>query len=173
MGLYTWLKKTFQKEYQEKSPEYKARLQKWRKEGAIEMVGKPTNLARARNLGYKAKEGYTVVRVKTSRGKRAKKRPTGGRKPKKNIKYVSPNVSYQSMAEGRAGRKYQYLEVFNSYWVGEDGVYKYFEIIMVDPIKVKLKENLRVGRAFRGLTSSGKKHRGLRHKGKLHNQSVR
>ncbi len=175
MGLYTWIKKNFQKEYKTNSPEYKERIQKWRKEGVINYVGKPTNLASARSLGYKAKEGYFVVRVKTRKGRRARKAPVGGRKPSKNFKYISPGKSYQAMAEEKAARKYAEKEVLNSYWVGEDGQHKYFEIIMYDPLLNTTPKELRnkKGRAFRGITSSGKKHRGIRHRGRGMDRPVR
>ncbi len=156
-------------EYKEKSPAYKERLIKWRREPAIVMVEKPTNIARARYLGYKAKDGYYVVRVKTGKGRRSRKKPRGGRKPKRNIKYIAPEKSYQSIAEEKAAKKYSGLEVLNSYWVGEDGENKYFEVIMIDPEASTVSSEAKnsAGRAFRGLTSAGKKHRGLRHKGRL------
>jgi large subunit ribosomal protein L15e len=66
------------------------------------------------------------------------------------------------------------MEVLNSYWVGADGKYKYYEIIMVDPNHPEIKNDASLnwvarqkGRAFRGLTAAGKKSRGLRHKGKM------
>ena len=175
MGVYTWIKKSFQTEYKTKSPEYKKRVQEWRKQGVINYIGKPTNIARARSLGYKAKEGYFVVRVKTRKGRRARKSPSGGRKPSKNYKYKSPGKSYQAMAEEKSARKYAEKEVLNSYWVGEDGQHKYFEIIMYDPTLKTAPNGLKdkKGRAFRGLTSIGKKHRGIRHRGKGMNRPVR
>ena len=42
-------------------------------------------------------------------------------------------MSIQRIAEARADRKYPNLEVLNSYWVGEDGKNKWFEVILVDP----------------------------------------
>ncbi|MCD6227130.1 50S ribosomal protein L15e [Candidatus Micrarchaeota archaeon] len=164
MGLYTYITKTFNKEYSKKSPEYKLRLREWRKANVVTEVEKPTNISRARNLGYKAKEGYFIVRVKVGRGLRARPKPTGGRKPRHNYKYKAPGVSYQVLAEQKAGKKYPGLEVLNSYWVGEDGQHKYFEVILIDPLLAGVK--LQRGRAFRGLTSSGRKSRGIRHKGK-------
>lgn len=66
------------------------------------------------------------------------------------------------------------MEVLNSYWVGEDGKHKWFEIILVDPSHpvIASDPNLNwitkkthTGRAERGLTSVGKKGRGLKTKG--------
>ena len=72
------------------SPEFKdlmrQRIIQWRREGAIERVEKPTRLDRARALGYKAKQGYVVVRARVRRGGRRKKRPVRGRKSRNNVK---------------------------------------------------------------------------------------
>ena len=39
----------------------------------------------------------------------------------------------QRIAEERTAKHYPNMEVLNSYWVGEDGKHKYYEIILVDP----------------------------------------
>ncbi len=131
------------------------RLIRWRRESAIERIKRPTNLPRARSLGYKAKKGIIVVRVRVKRGGRKRPKPSGGRKPKHaGLVKFTPAKSLQAIAEERAARKYKDFEVLNSYLVGKDGVYKWFEVI--------LKEGLQKGRAQRGLTSAGKKYRGLR-----------
>lgn len=158
MGLYKYIKQTFEKEYKERSKEYRERLTKWRSEGTIVKLERPTNLARARVLGYKAKQGYIIVRVKIKKGKRKRPTPAGGRKPAKNILYLSPGISKKLQAEQKAARKYPNMEVLNSYWIGEDGQLTYYEIILVDRDRYKIRR----GRAQRGLTSSGKKMRGLR-----------
>jgi LSU ribosomal protein L15E len=41
--------------------------------------------------------------------------------------------SWQQVAEERAARRYPNLEVLGSYWVADDGMYRYFEVIMIDP----------------------------------------
>jgi large subunit ribosomal protein L15e len=80
------------------------------------------------------------------------------------------------VAEERAQRKFPNLRVLNSYWVGEDGINKWYECIMVDPNQGSIKSDRNVnwiisgkqkGRANRGLTSAGRKARGLRHRGKM------
>ena len=80
------------------------------------------------------------------------------------------------IAEERASKRYPNLEVLNSYWVGEDGKNKFFEVIMLDPhhpvIQADKKYNWissgnsHKGRAERGKTSAGKRGRGLHNKGK-------
>ncbi len=163
MGMYGLIQETFQNEYKERSPEYRARLAKWREEGTVVRVVKPLNIARARSLGYKAKEGYVMARVKMGRGSRKRPHPWGGRKPGKNYAYTSHGKSLQAQAEEKAGARFTNLEVVNSYFVGSDGQLKYFEVILADVEKLGLPFGR--GRAFRGLTSAGKRHRGLRSRG--------
>lgn len=135
---------------------------KWAQESTVIRVEKPTNLATARNLGYKAKQGYVIARVQVGKGRRARKHPRGGRKPAKNIKFIQPQKSLQAIGEEKVARKFLNLEVLNSYWVGESGTTKFFEVILIDPdhpcVDITARQR---GRAFRGLTSAGKKHRGL------------
>jgi large subunit ribosomal protein L15e len=81
----------------------------------------------------------------------------------------TPKKSMRMIAEERGNRKFPNLEVLNSYWVGEDGQYKWFEVILVDPTKLSTEERSRIlgktpRRAYRGLTSIGKNARGLRKK---------
>ncbi len=150
------------------------RMIEWRKEPSIVRLEHPTRIDRARALGYKAKQGFVVVRVKVRRGGLRKRRIKMGRKPsKKGILKITMGKNLQRIAEERASKKYPNLEVLNSYWVGQDGKQKYYEVIMVDPHHPVIKSDPKInwianhrGRAERGLTSAGKKGRGLRHKGK-------
>jgi large subunit ribosomal protein L15e len=91
------------------------------------------------------------------------------------ISKITMAKSIQRIAEERAGKRHPNMEVLNSYWVGEDGRSKYYEVILVDPhhpairSDKELKWLLRPGhkrRVVRGLTSAGKRGRGLRRKGK-------
>ncbi|MEM2105119.1 MAG: 50S ribosomal protein L15e [Candidatus Bathyarchaeia archaeon] len=152
------------------------RLIEWRRQPAITRVEKPTRLDRARKLGYKAKQGFIIVRVRVRRGGLRKQRPRSGRRPKRmGVKKFKPAKSLRLIAEERAARKFPNLEVLNSYWVGEDGRSKWFEVIMVDPHHPAIRADKDVNwitqkqhkkRVFRGLTSAGKKVRGLRLKGR-------
>jgi len=171
MGAYRYIVKTFQKEYREGSDLYKARLIQWRREPAIVRVERPTNVARARSLGYKAKKGIFVVRVRIRKGLRKRPQPKAGRKARHNFRYIQPGLSLQVIAEQRAARKHPNAEVLNSYYVGEDGNHKWFEVILADRGSRELDDQTkemvkRRGRAFRGLTSAGRKARGLRAKGR-------
>ncbi|MFA5077704.1 MAG: 50S ribosomal protein L15e [Candidatus Micrarchaeia archaeon] len=163
MGAYKYIKANLEKEYKERNPLYKQKVVAWRKAGAMERVLKPSNLPRARTLGYKAKNGFVIVRVRVEKGRRKRQRTWGGRKPRHRYLFVAPQISHQAMGEQRVARMYKNLEVLNSYWVGEDGNYKFFEVILADPLMVKDVPALnRKGRAFRGLTSQLRKARGLK-----------
>ncbi|MHA1370918.1 MAG: 50S ribosomal protein L15e [Promethearchaeota archaeon] len=151
------------------------RMIKWRKQPTVTRVKKPLRINRARALGYKAKQGFIVVRVKVRRGTLRKSRPRSGRKPAGlGVNKITPGKNLRWIAEQRAQKRYPNLEVLNSYWVGEDGRKKYYEVILVDPYHPVIKNDKNInwicntthkGRVYRGLTSAGKKARGLRHKG--------
>ncbi|MEM2081810.1 MAG: 50S ribosomal protein L15e [Candidatus Bathyarchaeia archaeon] len=152
------------------------RLVEWRKQPTVVRIEKPTRLDRARKLGYKAKQGFVVVRTRVRRGGLRKQRPRSGRRPKRmGVAKYKPAKSLRLIAEERAARKFPNLEVLNSYWVGEDGRSKWFEVILVDPSHPVIKADKDVNwiiekqhkrRVFRSLTSAGKKVRSLRRKGK-------
>lgn len=159
-----------------KMPElWKQRLIKWRKDPSTIRIEKPTRLDRARSLGYKAKQGYIVVRQRVRRGGHSRGSYLGGRRPKHSRTKMVLTKNYQWIAEQRANRKYPNCEVLNSYWVAEDAIYKWYEIIMIDkthpailadPNLKWIKDSANRRRVFRGLTSAGRKSRGLRRKGK-------
>lgn len=149
------------------------RLIQWRKQHTVERIEKPTKPARARTLGYKAKKGFVIARTRVKRGGRRRRLyGRGGRKPKKAglVKFTS-GKGLQWVAEERAAKKFPNLEVLNSYYVGEDGKSKWYEIIFVDPQHPAIKRDKNIKwickpanrrRVLRGLTSSGRKARGLR-----------
>lgn len=172
MSSYDRIQENFQKEYKERSREYRARLTKWRHENVVVRAERPTNIARARTLGYKAKQGVIIARVRVARGRRMRPKPDLGRKPSKAGRFFSPSKSLQSQAEEKASTKFVNCEVVNSYWVGADGAYKFFEVILVDREHPSILSDphfsgiaLHRGRAYRGLTSAGRKGRGLTNKG--------
>jgi len=147
------------------------RMIDWRKEGTFVRVEKPLRLDKARQLGYKAKQGFVVVRVKVRKGGLRKHRIRKGRKPKrKGILKITMKKNIQRIGEERCSKKYPNLEVLASYWVGEDGRHKWFEVILVDPNHPVIKSDPKINwicsskhthRAIRGLTPAGKKGRGL------------
>ncbi len=152
------------------------RLKRWRRDKNFKRAEHPTRLDKARKLGYKAKQGYVIIRSRVRRGGRRKPRIKAGRGPTRmgRVKLV-PRKNLQRIAEERTAKHYPNLRTLNSYWVAEDGRHKYFEIIMVDPHHPVIKnddkinwicDNSQKGRSFRGKTSAGLKSRGLRKKGK-------
>ena len=170
-GLSYYLKKAWKKP---DNDTLKERMIAWRASDAIVKVEKPLRLDRARALGYKAKKGFVVVRVRLNRGGRKRERAgVKGRKSRKQTIRKTLKMNYQWVAEIRAARKYKNLEVLNSYNIGKDGKHYYFEVILVDSAKPEVRRDRVVGwiarganrkRAERGLTSAARKSRGLRSK---------
>ncbi len=152
------------------------RLLSWRRDHSVTRLEHPTRLDRARSVGFRAKGGYVVVRVRVRRGGQNKRAIIAGRRPKrKGILRMTLAKSLRRIAEERAQKHYPNLEVLNSYWVGEDGKQKFFEVILVDPVHPEILADPKIswiadpvhkGRVYRGLTSAGKEGRGLRWKGK-------
>jgi large subunit ribosomal protein L15e len=150
----------------------KERIMQWRRESVVKKLERPTRPDRAKALGYKAKQGFVVARVRVRKGKRKRPKFKGGRVPKKMGRFFPAGKSNKLMGEEKTARKFPNLEVLNSYYVGEDGQYKWFECILLDPENPNVskdRERKSVarqhrGRVFRGKTSSGKKIRGLRKK---------
>ncbi len=153
------------------------RMAGWRREPVFVRIDKPTRIDAARRVGYKAKQGVVVVRTRVRRGGLRKGKIHMKRKPSKaGINKITMAKSIQRIAEERTARRYPNLEVLNSYWVGEDGKNKFYEIILVDPSHSAISSDKAFswistgsshrGRAFRGKTGAGKRGRGLLNKGK-------
>ena len=169
-GFYHYIKKAWRK------PNVKIlreRMIQWRASEVIVKVDKPLRLDRARSLGYKDKKGFVVARVRLLRGGHKRPRPIRGRRGKRLHTRKNLKMNYQWIAEQRVQRKFKNLEVLNSYLIGKDGMHYFFEVILVDPEKPEIKNDKTMNwilkgknrsRVFRGLTSAGKKSRGLRKK---------
>ncbi|MFH0867941.1 MAG: 50S ribosomal protein L15e [Candidatus Woesearchaeota archaeon] len=175
MGMYKYIRKIWKKPKENLGDIWQNRLIEWRKEGVTVRIEKPTRIDRARSLGYKAKQGYIIVRQRVDRGGRQRETIRKGRRSKHFGQRKDLDKSYQSVAEERAARKYPNCEVLNSYYVGEDGLCFWYEIILVDKSHPQIFADPRIhwifeskhkGRVFRGLTSAARKSRGLRNKGK-------
>jgi large subunit ribosomal protein L15e len=152
------------------------RMQVWRREGSVVRIRHPTRIDRARALGYKAKQGIAVARVKVRRGGRRRSRYIRARRSARmGVNRLTPAKSLKRIAEERASRRFPNMEVLNSYWVGEDGKQKYYEVILVDGHHPAIRSDAQLrwlvnsvhrGRAERGKTSAGRKGRGMRTRGK-------
>lgn len=164
MGAYKYIRQAWKKPEQI----YKARARQWRKQDVVTRLERPTRLDRAHAVGYQAKQGFVVVRTRIRKGGRKRPKIWKGRKPRSYGRFFTTAQSKQAIAEKRAARKFPNLEVLNSYNVGNDGKYHYFEVVLVDPHHPVVKSDRKISwiagqrkRVFRGLTSAGKKSRGL------------
>lgn len=175
MGLYKHLRLTWKKPSEEFFALQRQRMIEWRKEPVTLRIERPTRLDRARALGYKAKPGVIVVRQRLNRGGRHRPDIKGGRRSKHSGQVKVLGKNYQQVAEERAGRKYPNAEVINSYFVGKDGHHYWYEVVLADRSHPAIladknlswvSEKQHRSRAARGLTSAGRKGRGLRHKGR-------
>jgi len=175
MAVYKYIRDLWKKPKTSLKEIHKERLIQWRREAVTERIRKPTRLDRARSLGYRAKQGFIMVRQRVSRGGRMRPTIKHGRRPKHNRQRKVLGMSYQTIAETRASKKFTNCEVLNSYWVAEDGKSVWYEIILVDKSHPVIKKDKNIKwitqkqhtrRVFRGLTSSAKKSRGLLNKGK-------
>ncbi len=173
---YKHMQETWLEGQTERSDLVRNRMIVWRKQESIVRLDRPTRLGRARSLGYKAKQGYVVVRIMIGRGPRERPRPKKGRKPRNmGVTKYTPQKSRRWIAEERVGRKFPNLRVLNSYWVGADHKWVWHEVILVDPNHPVIYNDSNInwicdstqkGRENRGLTSAGKRSRGLRKKGR-------
>lgn len=140
--MYKYIARLWKKPKESLAEVFRERLIEWRRQPTVVRVEKPTRLNRARSLGYKAKQGFVMVRVRVRKGSLRKPRPSSGRRPKRMGVYgYSPYRSLKKIAEERAARKYPNLKVLGSYRVGEDGRYKWFEMVMVDPNHPSIKSD--------------------------------
>eukprot|EP00285_Hemiselmis_virescens_P006757 CAMPEP_0173386038 /NCGR_PEP_ID=MMETSP1356-20130122/8628_1 /TAXON_ID=77927 ORGANISM="Hemiselmis virescens, Strain PCC157" /NCGR_SAMPLE_ID=MMETSP1356 /ASSEMBLY_ACC=CAM_ASM_000847 /LENGTH=204 /DNA_ID=CAMNT_0014342103 /DNA_START=47 /DNA_END=661 /DNA_ORIENTATION=+ len=175
MGAYKYMEELWNKK-QSDVFRFLNRVRVWeyRQLPVIHRASKPSRPDKARRLGYKAKQGFAVFRVRVRRGDR--KRPVhkgivNGKPSSSGVINKSKFVrNLRSIAEERVGRKCANLRVLNSYWITTDGMYKYFEVIMVDPSHKVVRGDPRINwitrptmkhRELRGLTAAGRKGRGV------------
>ena len=173
MGYLKYLKKIWRKPDEEAKQLRKKRLIAYRREPVTLGVEKPTRPDRARALGYKAKQGFVIVRQKVLRGGHKRPGDQKGRSPSKNRRNLVLSKSYQQICEERVNKKYTNCEVLNSYFVAKDGMHYWYEVILIDRAHPQVLGNPNLknlvkkrGRTFRGLTSAGRKSRHLDAKGK-------
>merc|ERR1711998_120102 len=177
MGAYKYLRELWNRK-QSDVMRFLQRVRAWefRQLPSVHRATKPTRPDKARRLGYKAKQGYCVYRVRVRRGGRKRPVPKGqvyGKPRNAGINHIKARRSLRSKAEERVGRKCGNMRVLNSYWVNQDGTFKYFEVILVDPTHKCVRRDPRINwicapthkhRELRGITSAGRANRGLRSK---------
>ncbi|XP_036354627.1 60S ribosomal protein L15-like [Octopus sinensis] len=174
MGASKYVQEVWRKK-QSDVMKYLLRVRCWsyRQMPAVQRVSRPSRPERAHRLGYKAKQGFVIYRVRVRRGSRkrpVKKGITYGKPVTHGVRERKTKQSLQAIAEGRAGRRCNALRVLNSYWVCEDGTYRIFEVIMVDPAHKVIRDDPAINwicnpnkkhRELHGLTSASKKSRGI------------
>lgn len=120
--------------WKENTPELRAKAIEWRKQNALVRIERPSRLQKARRLGYKAKQGFVVVRMRVGRGNMRKKRPVAGRRPKHlGVLRIKPARSMQKVAESRVLKRFPNLKLLGSYYLYQDGIYLWYEIVLLDP----------------------------------------
>jgi large subunit ribosomal protein L15e len=134
MGMYKYLNQAWNDREKTDLEQYMRSLSiKWRREPTVHRINFPTRLHRARELGYRAKQGYVVVRVRIRKGGARKPRPRAGRRPKAlGVTRYTRALGLKQIAEMKAQKKFPNMRVLNSYYVWEDGRHHWFETIMRD-----------------------------------------
>ena len=175
MGMYQHIRELWKQPKENLKGIWQKRLLEWKSQNATVRIDRPTRIDRARSLGYKAKQGYVIIRQRVERGGRQREQIRKGRTTRHFGRRKNVDLSYQSVAEQRAVKNYPNCEVLSSYYAGEDGRTYWYEVILVDKAHPQILADPRInwifsnkhkGRVFRGLTSAAKKSRGLLHKGK-------
>lgn len=169
-GMYHYVRQAWKKPDTKRLREL---MIEWRRDPVFVKVEYPLRIDRARSLGYKAKKGFVIIRVRIKRGGHKRPRPNKGRRSKRLHARKTLKMNYKWIAESRVQKKYTNLEVLNSYVIGKDGINYFYEVIVVDPNRPEIKKDKTINwickpenkkRALRGLTSAAKKSRGLRSK---------
>ena len=185
MGAYKYMEEMWRKK-QSDVMRFLLRVRAWeyRQLPKICRVNKPTRTDKAHRMGYKAKEGYVIYRVAVRRGGRKRPNHKGmvfGKPKHQGINHLKFGRNLQATAEERIGRRAGNLRVLNSYWVASDATYKYFEVILIDVQHTVIRNDPKINwivnpthkhRECRGLTSAGRKYRGLRKRGHRANQII-
>jgi large subunit ribosomal protein L15e len=175
MGMYQYVRKLWKQPKKNLDNLYRERLIIWRRQPSTIRIEKPTRIDRARALGYKAKQGYVVIRERIVRGGHKRPMLKGGRRPKRYTQRLNLRKSYQVVIEERVQKAYKNLVVLNSYWVAQDGQHYWYEVILVDPNHPVIKADKNMSwitkkknqsRVHHGKTSAGRKSRGMAGKGK-------
>merc|ERR1712241_306725 len=180
MGAYKYMQELYRKK-QCDVMRFLQRVRCWqyRQLSTIHRASRPTRPDKARRLGYRAKQGYVIYRIRIRRGGRKRPVPKGatyGKPTNQGVNSLKNQRSHQAIAEERVGRKCKSLRVLNSYWVAQDSSYKFYEVICVDIFHKAIRRDAKINwicnpvhkhREMRGLTSANKKYRGLKAKGHL------
>ena len=120
--------------WKENSAVLRARAISWRKEDAVTRIERPSRLLRARRLGYKAKQGIVVIRMRVGTGGMRRQRPRGGRRPKHlGVTRIKADDNMKTVAQRRVLERYPNMKLLGSYFLYKDGKYYWYEVILADP----------------------------------------
>ncbi len=183
MGAYKYLNELWRKK-QSEVMNFVLRLRAWeyRQLPVIHRCTRPSRIEKARRMGYRAKQGFVVYRVRVRRGGRKKQVRKGqviGKPKNEGVNQLKNFRNHRAIAEERAGRRLGGLRVLSSYWVAQDATFKFFEVILVDPAHTAIRNDPRINwicnavhkrRELRGLTAAGRQYRGLQVKGNKDNK---
>merc|ERR1712087_634008 len=179
MGAYKYLEELWRKK-QSDLIRFVLRVRTWeyRQLPVIHKCSRSSRPDKARKLGYKRKQGYVIYRVRVRRGGRKRNVQKGCvyGKPRNSgrLRKIKKPRTHKSIGEERVGRRCSNLRVLSSYWVGQDASYKFYEVILVDPMHKAIRRDPRINwitspkharRERRGLTTTGRKSRGMSQRG--------
>jgi len=183
MGAYKYIRQTFQNEWKgAKDDNYdyslimRQRGIEYRNSGdAVVKLDYPTNIVSAKSVGYRAKQGIFVARVRVRKGTGTHHRPKNKRRPKRQGQAkLSRKISTQGMSEQKASKKFENAEVLGSYKIAEDGKWHYYEVVLADRTASTVLSDRRLsflakgqkGRAERGKTFAGRVNKPMNLKNK-------
>jgi len=142
-----WLKM-----WRENAPELRAKAVEWRRQNSLVRVERPSRIQKARQLGYKAKQGVVVIRMRVGRGNMRKKRPVAGRRPKHlGVLRIKPALSMQKVAERRVLERHPNMKLLGSYYLYQDGLYLWYEVILADPSHPRILKDKEIRGKLSGL----------------------
>merc|ERR1712232_771110 len=179
MGAYKYLEEVWIRK-QSDLIRFVLRVRTWeyRQLAVIHKCTRPGRPDKARKLGYKRKQGFAIYRIRVRRGGR--KRPVqkgcvyGKPRNSGRLRKIKKPRTHKSIGEERVGRKCSNMRVLTSYWVGQDASYKFYEVNLVDPSHKAIRRDPRINwivsskhahRERMGLTTTGKKSRGMNQRG--------
>lgn len=135
--------------WRKNSPDIRQRVVSWRKQNTITRIPRPSRLERARRLGYKAKQGIIVVRMRVGTGGMRKKRPQGGRRPKHlGVTKIKAAINMRTVAENRVLERYPNMRLIGSYFVYKDGIHYWFEVILADVMHPRIHKDPSMKKRF-------------------------
>ncbi len=87
MGYLKYVKNLWTENSRKRKELLKTRFVEWRAQPSTIRIEHPTRPDSARSVGYKAKEGYIVVRQRLPRGQRMREQIRAGRKTKQRRRF--------------------------------------------------------------------------------------